>query len=582
MPGTQSPESRTKKTDERAEAPPSFMRSLFEGHIEEDLVHPYPTLPAEERENLGMLVDSLRRFAADRIDARAIDEAEELPREVIAGMAELGLFGITIPEEYGGFGLSLPSYGRVMAELAAHCGATAATIGAHLGIGCKGIVMYGTPEQKQRFLPSCASGETLAAFCLTEPSSGSDAANITARAEHDPATDTWVLNGTKQWITNGGIADLFTVFVQTEDPGSAKKERAMTGFILTRGMEGLTTGKSEKKMGLRGSSTTDVIMENVRVPADHMLGPRGHGFKIAMEILNQGRLSLAAACAGPARALIAQSAAFAKGRRAFGQTVADFEMIKAKFAEMVLDTYATEAVVECTTAMAARGDDYALESALCKIHASEAMWRTVNHAVQINGGFGYMREYPYERVLRDARINPIFEGTNEILRMFVALAGAQGPGRMLKEVGRALAEPLAGIGVLTDYAARRLRRAIAKDKIGFVPESLRETAGRVEGQVAEFATTVEGALRKHGRSILEREYILERISDAAVDLYAMICVLSRAATAGTPEEARLARTFCARAWRRVRRNLRTVESNDDADTTAVADMALDAGRYPIG
>ncbi len=556
----------------------SFLRSLFEGTIEEEMVFPYPSIPEDDRENLEMLLESLRRFASRDVDARAIDEQETIPEEVLAGMAELGLFGITIPEENGGFGLSTMAYGRVMSELASHCGSLAATVGAHLGIGCKGIVLFGTPEQKERFLPACASGETIAAFCLTEPSSGSDAANITARAEWVGSEKVWVLNGTKQWITNGGIAGLFTVFVQTE---STKKERAMSAFLVERDSPGLTTGRPEKKMGLRGSSTTDVVMENVRVPDANRLGERGAGFKMAMEILNEGRLSLAAACVGPSRELIARSAEFARGRRAFDRTVADFEMIKAKFAEMVLDTYTMESMVGVTTALHARGHDSSLESALCKIQASEATWRTVNHAVQINGGFGYMREYPYERALRDARINPIFEGTNEILRLFVALAGMQGPGRTLKEVGRALAEPLAGLGVLTGYATRRIRRAIGAEKLGFPHKDLQAAARRVEELVPALASTVEAALKTHGKEILHREYIQERLADAALDLYGMICCLSRATAAGRPEHLLAARAACERAWRRVRRNLRQVESNSDTDTTKAADLALEKGGYPF-
>jgi len=559
-------------------SPKSFMRSIFEGTIEGEMVFPYPEPTADEKDNVDMLLDSLRRFAEKGIDARRIDEDEALPKEVLQGMAELGLFGLTIPEEYGGFGMSMAAYGRVMSDLATHCGSSAATIGAHLGIGCKGIVLFGDETQKRRYLPGCASGETIAAFCLTEPSSGSDAASIAARAEYDASTGTWVLNGTKQWITNGGIADLFTVFVQTED---TKKERAMSAFILTRGMRGLTSGKPEKKMGLRGSSTTDVVMENVRVPAQDLLGERGAGFKMAMEILNQGRLSLAAACVGPSKSLIARSAEFAKGRRAFGQTVADFEMIKAKFSSMMLDTYAMEATVEVTASLAARGFDFSLESALCKIQASEALWRTVNHAVQINGGFGYMREYPFERSLRDARINPIFEGTNEILRLFVTLAGMQGPGRTLKEVGKALSEPLAGLGVLTDYAARRLRRVIGSEKLSFAHADLHREAELVEEYVASFASTVESALKRHGKEILHREYIQERLANAAMDLYAMICCISRATGSGSAEQILMTRAFCETAWRRIRRNLRQVESNGDRDTTSVAALALDSGGWPF-
>lgn len=558
--------------------PRSFIRSLFEGQIDETLIHPYPAMPDEERENLDMLLDSMNRFLSQKVDARRIDEEEEIPADVLAGMAELGLFGTSIPEAYDGFGLSAASYGRVMSALASHCGSLAATLGAHLGIGCKGIVLFGTEEQKKRYLPGCASGETIAAFCLTEPSSGSDAANIAGRAVYDETDGSWALNGTKQWITNGGIAGLFTVFVQTE---TAKKERAMTAFILERGMEGLSSGKAEKKMGLRGSSTTDVVMENVRVPDSARLGERGAGFKIAMEILNQGRLGLAAACVGPSRRLIEQSAEFARGRKAFGKTVADFEMIKAKFAEMILDTYSMESMVDVTTALAARGHDDSLESALCKIHASEAMWRVVNHAVQINGGFGYMREYPFERSLRDARINPVFEGTNEILRLFVSLAGMQGPGRTLKEVKAAMAEPLAGLGVLRDYATRRIRRAIGTAKLAFAPSELQAEASYVQEYVGLLASSVETALRKHGKGIMEREYIQERIADATVDLYAMACCISRAATHPEPQHLLATRAFCERAWRRIRRNLRQVESNSDDQTSSVADLVLESGQYPL-
>jgi acyl-CoA dehydrogenase family protein 9 len=246
-----------------------------------------------------------------------------------------------------------------------------------------------------------------------------------------------------------------------------------------------------------------------------------------------------------------------------------------------------ESMVGITAHMADRaagGDDcdFSLESALCKIQASEAMWRTVNHAVQINGGFGYMREYPFERALRDARINPIFEGTNEILRLFVALAGMQGPGRTLKEVGKALTEPLAGLGVLTDYAARRLKRAIGSEKLGFAHADLAREAGYVNEYVAAFASAVETALRRHGKAILEREYIQERLADTAMDLYAMICVISRATSAGTPDHLLTARAFCERAWRRIRRNLRQVETNGDPETTAVANLALEPGHYPFG
>jgi acyl-CoA dehydrogenase family protein 9 len=325
------------------EAPGSFGKSLFFGHIPESLVVPYPTMRTEDRESLTLILDQFRKFAEKEIDSRKIDEEGKLPASVLEGMRDLGLFGLAIPDAYGGLGLSVTAYARAFQEIAGHDGSIAVTLGGHQSIGCKGLILYGNEEQKRRYLPRLATGELIAAFGLTEPGSGSDAASIKSRATVD-SDGNFILNGSKIWITNGGIADFFTVFAQTEVTRDGNKKDRISAFLVERGF-GVTSGAEEHKLGIKGSSTTALYFDNVKVPKENLLGQLGGGFKVAMGVLNNGRLGLAAGAVGAAEQVMKLALAHATSRRQFGRAIAEFGLIKDKIARMMMEIYAAESMV---------------------------------------------------------------------------------------------------------------------------------------------------------------------------------------------------------------------------------------------
>ncbi len=563
----------------------SVCRFFFLGHLDQEALFPYPTMGAEEAETFDLLRDSLVRYGEDRIDSARIDAEATIPREILAGLAELGIFGITVPEELGGAGASETFYAKVFETVAGLDGAVVVTLGAHQSIGLKGILKYGTEDQKRRFLPPLARGDQLAAFALTEPGSGSDAASIRTRAEFDAAREAWILNGTKIWITNGALADVFTVFAQTRVPRDGGQVDRITALVVPRTLPGVSHGPEEHKLGIRGSSTTEVHFEDVAVPADHVLGEVGDGFKIAMGILNAGRLGLSAGCVGGIKKALALATRHALDREQFGRPLAEFELVQRKLADMALEAYAAEAMVYLTTGQVDRGrGDVSIESAVCKVYGSEACWRAVNEALQIAGGMGYMQEYPYERHLRDARINMIFEGTNEVLRLYAALAGLEEPGRNLKAVADALRDPIRRFGVLSDYARGRARRAMGRPDLPELHPEVAAFAGPLPEYVAEFAGAVEWALRRHGKGIVEHQMALERIAESVIDLYRMAAVISRADAARREADGLLgdahvtrARLIVDRSWRRVRRNLAALRANLDNDLRVVAAEVTGSG-----
>jgi acyl-CoA dehydrogenase family protein 9 len=565
--------------------PSSFSKSLFFGHIPEGMVIPYPRLSAAERENLKLILDSLRKFATGEIDSKRIDDEARIPEKVLAGLKEMGLFGLAIEEKYGGLGLSVTAYARTMQEVGGIDGSIAVTLGAHQSIGCKGVVLFGTDEQKQRYLPRLAAGELVSAFCLTEPTSGSDAASIRSRAVCQP-DGSWLLNGSKIWITNGGIADFFTVFAQTEVEKDGQKKDRITAFLVERSM-GVKNGPEEHKLGIKGSSTTSLYFEDVRVPPENVLGQVGGGFKVAMGILNNGRLGLAAGCVGQAKQVIRLALAHAASRRQFGRTIGEFGIIKDKIAQMMVECYAAESMVYLTTGLIDRGvEDYSVESACCKVFGSEMVWGVVNEALQIAAGVGYMKEYPYERILRDARINLIFEGTNEILRCYIALTGMQGPGQRLAQLAEAIKYPLKGYGLALDFVLDKFRtQYYGSTGIDHMHPILKKEAVLFEDGVPELAKNIEKTLRKHGRVISEMQFVQKRVADITIDLYAMVACISRATASlnergpGAEREAKLCRAFCGRAAHRIRRNIRMFDDNDDELLKAIAKDAADATQY---
>jgi acyl-CoA dehydrogenase family protein 9 len=547
----------------------SFMKAAFHGVIAEDMVLPYPEMSSDERETVALIIENLRKLADDLVDPDKIDREHAIPDNVLSALKELGMFGLTIPEEYGGLGLSNTAYVRVMQELARIDASIAVTVGAHQSIGLKAILLFGTEAQKRKYLPKLATGEQVAGFALTEPGAGSDAASIATRAELSEDGEGYVLNGNKIWITNGGFADVFTVFARTSPTEEARKPK-ITALIVERSM-GVTNGPNEEKMGIRGSSTTALYFEDVKVPAGNVLGEAGRGFKVAMEVLNNGRLGLAAGCLGGSKTLIDMAVERCQERQAFGRSIGQFGMIQEKVARMMCETYALESMTYLTTGLVDAGvPDYSLESAICKVFGSETYWHVVNETLQIAAGIGYMTEYPYERMLRDARINLIFEGTNEILRAFIALAGMQGPGQQLAEVAKAMREPIKGFGTLGDFAIRRARSALGRERLTRIHPVLKNETVIYEDGVTALARETERVLRKHGKEIAERQFVQKRIAESAIDIYALAAVLSRTSRIieqrgedGARREIDMASGFAALAGRRIRDRLQDMEREED-------------------
>jgi acyl-CoA dehydrogenase family member 9 len=566
---------------------PSFTKGIFMGEIREDLVFPFPALAEDERESLRMIVDSFRAFAGDNVDSRQLDHDGRFTDAIRAGMAELGLMGLNIPEAYGGFGASSKVFNRVFGEIGATDPALCVYFGAHQSIGCKGIALFGTEKQKQRWLPGCASGETIAAFCLTEPGSGSDAQAMTTTAVPDAEGTHYTLTGTKIWISNAGYAGLFTVFAKVPVEIDGVRKQRVTAFIVDAHSPGISLGQPEQKMGIKASDTRTVTFDSVRVPTENRLGEVGQGFKIALEILNSGRLGLAAASSRGARAIMANALIHAKQREQFGRPIGSFEMIQHKVALNSSETYAADSAWMLTAGMVDRGGvDFSLETAACKIFASELAFRAANDALQIAGGIGYSKEYPYEQAVRDARINLIFEGTNEILRALIALMALQQPGERLKELGKSFRDPLHAIGAIGSYVAGRAKRQVQRPAFTRVHPALSHEAALVASIIHSLGLAVDAVLRKHGKAVLERQFLQQRFANISIDVYLSAAVLSRTtweieragSVEGAAAELDCARVFIPAAMRRARRHLRALRVNQDRRMKAIAERALESGE----
>jgi acyl-CoA dehydrogenase family protein 9 len=494
-----------------------------------------------------------------------------------------------IPEEYGGYGLSTTAYVRILEEIARYDGSMALIVGAHQSIGLKGLLLYGTEEQKKKYLPKLATGEMLASFCLTEPGAGSDAAGIKSHAVRDQKKGVYILNGTKMWITNGGIADFFTIFAKEEIdvPGEGKKDK-ITAFMVTRDM-GIQSGKKEEKMGIRGTSTCELFMENVEVPFENVIGERGKGFKIAMEILNTGRIGLAGGNVGGSKTALKYILKHVKERHQFGRPLVSFELIREKIAQIALRIFVAESIVYLTTGLIDKGNvDFSLESAIGKAMATDYLWLNVNDALQMAGGIGYSREYPYEQWVRDARINPIFEGTNEIMRIFIALSGIHERGEYLKQLGQALSDPIKGFGLLTDFAMQYMKGRLTTERLPEVHPQLTKAKSDFETWSKNLHFTTERILIKYGKDIIKRQIIQSRLADAAIDLFGMVASISRVESCilengveNCQKEILYCNTYCEQAWRRVRRNLLMADTNNDQDVLKIAETVIEDEEYKI-
>jgi acyl-CoA dehydrogenase family member 9 len=570
-------EAATTTTEPAAEhAVSSFAKSLFLGEIHEEMVFPFPKPDPDEQERIRALCTAVRELP---YDPGKVEEERWIGDDMIAALGEAGLCGLYVPEEYGGQGLSQTGYCRVSEVFASIDPTLSVIMGVHQSIGMKGIVLFGSDEQKARFLPDLASGRKLAGFALTEPEAGSDVHGMHSRAELQ-ADGSWLLNGEKRYIGNGSKGSVFVTFAATGD--------RHTAFILEKGMDGFEVGDRFDTMGLRGNDLRRLHYKDVRVPPENVLGEPGDGFKIAMQILNNGRLSLGTGSVGGAKQLLDWTIDHVKERKQFGRPLADFELVQDKIGWMVSYLFGLESMAYLTTGLVDSGvPDYSLESAICKVSGTEFLWYAANRALQLKGGAGYMRDEPYEKVLRDIRIFPIFEGANDVMRAWIALSGMKPVGEELKGLGEInLGDPIGSIGVLADYVAGRVMREVRPDRITRAHEALSELAHPITDQVKRLREVSEGLLRAHKREVIERQFHQKRLASAVSDIYGQVAVLSRVTShleehgvEPSGQELYIAQTFCTRAAARVTLTLDQVESNDDERMTAIAKLAYKRGEY---
>jgi acyl-CoA dehydrogenase family protein 9 len=562
------------------------MKSLFGGVIAEGLVFPYPEPRRVEVDQVHATLDAVRKLCTRCVDAAAIDRAEAIPDEVLAGLKEAGVMGLLVPTAYGGGGLGVGGYARVVQEIASIDPSLALVVSAHESLGIAALLLFANEELKAKWLPRLAKGEIMAAFALAETGAGSDAASIQTRADKDNGE--YVISGEKAWVTNGAIADLFVVFARTSPAEEGAKPR-LTAFVVERGPN-VKSGGAEPTLGVRGAAATTVRFDKVRVPESHVLGEVGRGFKVAMEVLTHARPSLAAACMGVSKRLLKLCVDRVSERKAFGRTISEFGFVRDKIARMTADVFALESVAYLAAGLADAGrSDFTIESAIAKVLGSETLWSVANEAQQIAGALGYTRNAPYERLLRDARIFMVFGGTNEILRAFIALSGFQGVSQTEEvSLAKAMREPIKGFGLLSDFALRKARSALGRERMAAAHPTLSHESVLFEEYTGHLAKSVDKVLRRHGNNIAEMQYSQKRAADVAIDLFALAAIVARTTRAierrgeeGARREIDLASVFASAAKKRLAENVAAFDENDDELRKAVAQKTCADGGYPL-
>jgi alkylation response protein AidB-like acyl-CoA dehydrogenase len=561
-----------------------FGKALFFGHFNAPLIFPYPEIKPEERETVRQAVAEVRKFCEEHIDSAAIDRNADIPADVIGGLARLGVLGMTAPKEYGGRGFSQLGYIKIMEVLGGHDSSVAVFVNAHHSIGIRALLLFGTEEQRRRWLPPLVRGEELAAFALTEPQAGSDAANVQTQATPSGDGKVYVLNGEKRYITNGCIARVLTVMARTPVGGS--QESKVTAFLVTPDMPGFEVVEPRMpKCGIRGTATSRLAFRNMPVPAENILGQLGKGLRVALTVLDFGRTTFGASCTGAAKTCLRAAVQHAKTRVQFKQTLSEFELVKKKIAFMAANAFAMEATTSvCAGFIDSGAEDYMLETAMLKVWSTDALWQIVNDTIQIFGGQAYFSNEPYERMMRDARINMIGEGANDVLRAFIAGVGMKPVADVLLGVRSALSAPWRDFGKLWSFGRKQLSARLSTPEVPVKSSELQGPAHELGKRVREFSLAVQRMMFRYREAILEKQYIQERIADAACDLYASSCTLSRLdhmLTQGNGNageirrDAQAGRYFLALANRRIKQNLAALADNDDDQTTATANAALE-------
>src|SRR5215470_6341948 len=562
-----------------------FAKGLFQGHFVSDWVMPYPRIPADQQTELDKTLRELRQFLDEHLDAAEIDRQADIPRSVIDGLGRIGVLGMTAPKEYGGHGFSQMANCKVLEEIGRRCASTSVFVNAHHSIGIRALLLFGTHEQKQKWLPTLVTGEQLGAFALTEKEAGSDAANVQMQARPSEDGSHFILNGEKRYITNAAIAQELTVMARTPVPGSDKT--AITAFLVTPDMPGFEMLEARMpKMGIRGTATGRFALRDVKVPKENILGPPGKGLKVALTVLDFGRTTFGACCTGAAKTCLRFAIEQANTRKQFNKTLGSFHLVQKKIARIAADAYAMEAMTTITASLIDRGlEDYMLETAMLKVFTTERLWECINDVFQIYGGSAYFVDLPLERMMRDARINQIGEGANEVLTSFIALVGMRGPGMEFKEIYDTMMKPTREHGIAKAWTAgkHRLGATVRVPEISVRSVELRWFANQLGRLIRRFNVAVNRALITYREPILDMQLIQERIANAAMDLFASTCVLSRIdgeiqfggrnGNAASPDHS-AADLFLRQSSRRIRGFLAGLTDNDDRAVIAAAKSCL--------
>ncbi len=561
-----------------------FAKALFWGRFKGELLFPYPTLPPDKQAAADEMAAKVKAFADAHIDHMKIDRDAMIPDSVVQGLADIGMYKLTIPTEFGGLGFGQQQYLKTMEILGGHDASVAVFANAHHSIGVRALCLFGSKEQQAKWLPGLFDGSKLCAFALTEPEAGSDAANVQTTATPTEDGSAYILNGTKHYITNGGIAHILTVMARTPDPSNPKGK--VTAFLVTPDLPGFEViEKRAPKCGIRGTATGKMRFTNMRVPKENILGQIGRGLQTALTVLNYGRVTFGATCTGHAKACIKAMVEHAKNRVQFQQPLAEFHLVQKKIAFAAAHCFAMEAATtECAAFIDKGAPDYMLETAILKVFATEHLWPIVNDTLQVWGGKGYFSDQPIERWMRDARINTIGEGANDVLKAFIAVVGCRGPGEYLKGLRD---EALGGImgffkrlpaalGVGTKLVAPWL--TTSTPTVPVQSRELKDAAYTLARLTRDFGLKLPHVFMaaKNEETFAQAELVHERIADIAIDLYVSACVLARldhmlthAVGNGTAKptdvyaDPTAGRYFLTLAFRRIRDRFAAFDDNDD-------------------
>jgi acyl-CoA dehydrogenase family protein 9 len=562
---------------------PSFAKQLFFGRFDASSVIPFPKPPSEEKQEVENLLAKLTTFVQEKIDPVAIDRNANIPKEVIRGLGELGLLSLTIPKKYYGLGLSQYAYCKCMEIVAARCAATALFINAHQSVGLKALLLFGTEAQKEKWLPKLSKGEAIAAFSLTEPNAGSDANGIETEAHFNADKNEYVINGQKQWTTNGSIAEILTVMAKTEVTTPKGVEKKVTAFLVTPDMPGFkVTAASLDKVGMRGSITSNLAFENVKVPIENILGPIGGGLKVCLTVLDYGRTTFGATCTGVAKELLKKAKEQAVSRYQFKRPLASFPLVKEKIARMNALHFAMESATYLTAGLVDQGvEDVMLESAILKVFTSDSLWQILYDTMQIFGGRSFFTDAPFERMMRDARLNMIGEGSNEVLRAFIGAVGLRDVGMELKEMRDAALSPFKNYQVLKDFSHNGLRYVFSP-KIPIEAEGLQNIANELGSSVKQFGVAVLRALATYGEEIIERQLTLNRLANMAMSLYTITAVLSRLNSEIKESDhstTAIGKFYCKMGFQQFQDNLAHLFSNNDREIEDLSDAITQVKRH---